>query len=150
MFTLLTLLTAKGESNTKIKLDPGAYLPVRAHQSDAGLDLITPKSFWLYANNKAVIDTGVHVQIPEGMVGLITSKSGLMARGVTCRGTIDSGYTGSVKAVLFNHSDDGIPFEAGQKVCQLVVLPCVIEDIELVNSLEETDRGDAGFGSSGQ
>lgn len=147
---MVAMVAKKEEINTKIKLDPGAFMPVRAHQSDAGLDLITPKSFWLYANNKAVIDTGVHVQIPEGMVGLITSKSGLMARGVTCRGTIDSGYTGSVKAVLFNHSDEGIPFEAGQKVCQLVVLPCVIEEIELVGSLEETDRGDAGFGSTGQ
>lgn len=147
---MVAMVAKKGEINTKIKLDPGAYMPVRAHQSDAGLDLMTPKSFWLYANNKSVIDTGVHVQIPEGMVGLITSKSGLMAKGVTCRGAIDSGYTGSIRAVLFNHSDEGIPFEAGQKVCQLVVLPCVIEDIELVNSLEETDRGDAGFGSTGK
>ena len=134
----------------KIKLDPGAFRPERAHPQDAGLDLKTPKSFWLYADSKAVIDTGVHVAIPEGMVGLITSKSGLMAKGVTCRGTIDSGYTGSIRAVLFNHSAEGIPFEAGNKICQLVVLPVVIPEIEFVDDLGETDRGDNGFGSTGK
>lgn len=134
----------------KIKLDEGAYLPERAHPDDAGLDLKTPKSFWLFAGNSIKIDTGVHVGIPKGMVGLITSKSGLMARGVTCRGTIDSGYTGSIHAVLFNHGREGIVFHEGDKVCQLVVLPCVIEEIELVDELEETDRGAGAFGSTGR
>ena len=134
----------------KVMLDEGAYLPERAHPDDAGLDLKTPKSFWLFAGNYRKIDTGVHVEIPKGMVGLITSKSGLMAKGITCRGTIDAGYTGSIHAVLYNHSRDGICFEEGDKVCQLVVLPCVIEEIELVDELGETDRGANGFGSSGR
>lgn len=134
----------------KIKLEDGAYMPIRGHETDAGLDLRTPKAFWLYSGHYLKIDTGVHVAIPEGMVGLITSKSGLMAKGITCRGTIDSGYTGSIHAVLYNHGQEAVPFRAGDKICQLVVLPCVIEPIELVDDLEETERGDAGFGSTGR
>lgn len=134
----------------KIKLDDFAFPPERAHATDAGLDLKTPESFWLFANSYKVIDTGVHVELPPGTVGLITSKSGLMARGVTCRGTIDEGYTGSIRAVLFNHGNEGIPFEAGQKVCQLVILPVTIPEVEFVDELEETERGENGFGSTGK
>lgn len=133
----------------KIKLDPGAYEPIRGHATDAGLDLRTPETFWLYSGEHKKIDTGVHVQIPEGYVGLITSKSKLMDEGITSRGTIDAGFTGSIKAVLYNHGAEAKLFNAGDKVTQLVVLPCVIEDIEYVAELEETERGDGGFGSTG-
>lgn len=134
----------------KIKLDPGAYVPERAHPNDAGLDLRSMENKYVSPGEFVKFDTGVHVQIPEGYVGLITSKSGLMAKGITSRGTIDSGYTGSIKAILFNHGEEGYLVRKGDKVTQLVVLPCVVEDIELVSSLEETDRGESGFGSSGR
>lgn len=134
----------------KIKLDPGAYVPERAHPNDAGLDLRSMENKYVSPGKFVKFDTGVHVQIPEGYVGLITSKSGLMAKGITSRGTIDSGYTGSIKAILFNHGEEGYLVHKGDKVTQLVVLPCVVEDIELVSSLEETDRGEGGFGSSGK
>jgi dUTP pyrophosphatase len=61
-----------------------------------------------------------------------------------------TGYTGSIHAVLYNHGQEAVAFNAGDKVCQLVVLPCVIEPIELVDDLEQTERGDAGFGSTGR
>ena len=134
----------------KIKLDPGAIMPVRAHEADAGLDLFTPSSFWLHPGEHKSIDTGVHVAIPAGYVGLITSKSGLMAKGITSRGTIDSGYTGSIRAVLYNHGSDGYAFREGEKITQLVILPCLTPEIELVDEMEITDRGDNGFGSSGR
>lgn len=134
----------------KIKLDPGAYEPTRGHATDAGLDLRTPISFWLYSGEHKKIDTGVHVQIPKGYVGLITSKSKLMDEGITSRGTIDAGFTGSIKAVMYNHGGEAKLFRAGDKITQLVVLPCVIEDIEYVTELEETERGDGGFGSTGR
>lgn len=134
----------------KIVLDDFALEPVRGHSTDAGLDLRTPVSFWLHPGEHKTIDTGVHVQIPDGFVGLITSKSKLMAEGVTSRGTIDAGYTGSIKAVLYNHGKEGRKFEVGEKITQLVILPCIIPELEYVDALEGTERGDGGFGSTGR
>lgn len=132
----------------KVKLDDFAIMPTRAHEDDAGLDLYSPIDTWVYSGSVKCIDTGVHVQIPKGYVGLITSKSGLMAEGITCRGTIDSGYTGSITAVLSN-SGEGRCFRRGNKITQLVIVPCETPEIEIVEELEETERGEKGFGSSG-
>lgn len=135
----------------KIKLDDGAYKPLRAHKTDAGLDLLSPMHKVIRANDWESIDTGVHVEIPVGYVGMITSKSGLMAKeGITSRGTIDSGYTGSIKAVLFNHSKKDYIVEKGQKITQLVLIPIITPNVEIVDSLEETERGSDGFGSTGR
>lgn len=135
----------------KIQLDPGATMPIRAHENDAGLDLYSPVRKIIRANDWDSIDTGVHVEIPVGYVGMITSKSGLMARdGITSRGTIDCGYTGSIKAVLFNHSKKDYIVEKGQKITQLVLMPIITPELELVESLEDTERGCFGFGSTGK
>lgn len=134
----------------KIKLDAGAKMPERAHETDAGLDLFSMESGWVNPGGAAIFDTGVHVAIPKGYVGLITSKSGLMKQGITSRGTIDSGYTGSIKAVLFNHGDRGVHIKIGDKITQLVLLPIITPELELVDDLEETERGGNGFGSTGR
>lgn len=134
----------------KIKLDPGAYIPERAHKYDAGLDLRSPETFWLHPGEHYAVETGVHVDIPVGFVGLITSKSGLMAKGITSRGTIDAGYTGSIRAVLYNHGQEAYLVKAGDKITQLVVLPIWLPDIEIVDELEDTERGENGFGSTGR
>lgn len=134
----------------QVQLDPGAYLPERAHPTDAGLDLRSPHTVWIHPGEHIAIDTGVHVAIPDGCVGLLTSKSGLMGKGITSRGTIDCGYTGSIKAVLYNHSSEGYAVKAGDKITQLVILPIVNVALEVVSHLEETERGAAGFGSSGR
>ena len=151
----------------KIVLDEGAIMPTRAHEFDAGLDLYTPKfatvpgckctapaynyGYGTMGVGQKTIDTGVHVEIPEGYVGLIKSKSGLMVNhGLLTDGTIDSGYTGSIKVKLFNTSPKDYKFKAGEKIAQLVILPCLLPELELVDSLEETDRGDDGFGSTGR
>jgi len=135
----------------KIMLDEGAKMPTRAHRWDAGLDIYAAERKVIRANDFEVVETGVHVQIPEGCVGLLTSKSGLMAKhGLTCRGTIDCGYTGSIRAVVFNHSGKDYIVQKGDKVTQLVIVPCVLLPLEQVDSLEETDRGDGGFGSTGR
>ena len=133
----------------KVVLDDYAIEPTRGHPTDAGLDLYSPVDIWLHPGHHIMIDTGVHVEIPDGYVGLITSKSGLMAQGITSRGTIDCGYTGSIKAVLYNSGAEGLLITRGRKITQLVVLPCLIPEIEIVESLDETDRGDGGFGSTG-
>ena len=150
----------------KIMLDKGAYMPTRAHETDAGLDLYTPVDVCVpkgetfatlsllksdVRNGYATIDTGVHVEIPKGYVGFIKSKSGLMVkRGLTADGTIDSGYTGSIVVKLFNHTHKDYYFNAGDKIAQLVLLPIITPDLELVDSLEDTERGSNGFGSSGR
>ena len=135
----------------KVMLEPGAKMPHRAHPTDAGMDLFAMEGGVIHPCGSASFDTGVHVAIPEGYVGLLTSKSGLMAKhGITSRGTIDSGYVGSIKAILFNHSHNYVTIEKGQKITQLVILPIITPEVELVESLEDTDRGTGGFGSSGK
>ena len=135
----------------KIMLDEGARMPTRAHKSDAGLDLYAAETVRIWPHSWKAVETGVHIAIPEGYVGLLTSKSGLMRnRGLTCRGTIDSGYTGTIQAIVFNHSDVYVDIHKGDKVTQLVIMPILTPELELVDKLEETERGDNGFGSSGQ
>lgn len=134
----------------KVKLDPGAKMPTRAHDWDAGLDLYAMHNAIIKPYTRAVIDTGTHVAIPHGYAGLLTSKSGLMRKdGVTTRGTIDSDYTGSIQAIVFNHTHKAMKVKKGQKVTQLVIVPIITPEPELVDDLEVTDRGDSGFGSTG-
>lgn len=135
----------------KVMLAPGAKMPHRAHSTDAGMDLFAMEGGTIPPCGSVSFDTGVHIGIPSGYVGLLTSKSGLMAKqGITSRGTIDSGYVGSIKAVLFNHSHNYVQIEKGQKITQLVILPILTPELEEVDSLEDTDRGEGGFGSSGK
>ena len=138
-----------------VKLDKGAYLPERAYKRDAGFDLRIPKTgtqkYILPGNNSLTIDTGVHVQIPEGYVGFLKSKSGLnVKQGITSEGVIDSGYTGSIVVKLYNNSKNTKEFECGDKITQLVIIPVAnIDNLKVVYELQNTERGSKGFGSSG-
>lgn len=135
----------------KVVLDDGAYMPEKAHEADAGFDLRTPSKVIIPAKSSRIIATGVHVEIPNGYVGFLKSKSGLNVKnGILSEGVIDSGYTGGIVAKLYNQSSAVKVFEKGDKITQLVILP--IPDVELVEvcSLEDTKRGDNGFGSSGR
>ena len=134
----------------KCVVEPGGFEPVRAHPTDAGLDLKSPIDVWVHPGRPTAIDTHVRFAIPENYVGLVTSKSGLMLKNLTSRGTLDSHYRGTVKAVLYNHGTEGYLVHKGDKVCQVVILPCAIPELELVDELDETDRNESGFGSSGR
>lgn len=134
----------------KYMLDPGAKAPMRGHENDAGLDLCSRVNAVLRPGMKASFDTGVHVLIPAGYVGLLTSKSGLMDQDVTSRGTIDADYTGPIHAILFNHGQENVVIKKGQKITQLVILPIVKPELEEVTEMEETERGNNGFGSTGK
>lgn len=139
-----------GASYVRVVLDEGAYCPTRAHETDAGLDLYAPSGFTLPAGGQAFVDTGVHVQLPPGTVGLVRSRSGLMRHGgVTTGGTIDEGYTGSVGVVLQSRGACNLEFSAGDKIAQLVIVPCCTPRVLLADELEETERGAGGFGSTG-
>ena len=135
----------------KTKLDRGAFIPVRAHRTDAGADLRSPIDTVVPARGSRVIDTGVHIQLPHGHVGMLKSKSGLHAKhGITSEGVIDEGYTGSIKVRLCNHGDGPYSIGRHDKITQLVILPCEYVQFDLVDDLEGSERGDDGYGSTGR
>lgn len=135
----------------EIMLDSGAYMPTQGHKTDAGFDLRTPKAVTVPAYGNAIVDTGVHVALPHGCAGLLVSKSGLNVKhDITSTGLIDEGYTGSIVVKLYNHGGEDREFEAGDKITQLVVLPVVCEPLEPVSEFLPSERGDAGFGSTGR
>ena len=135
----------------RVRLDPGAYLPERAHDTDAGLDLRTPEYAYVRAGGSTVIDTGVHIQLPPGTVGMLKSKSGLNVKdGIVSEGVIDEGYTGSVTVKLYNHGTEVKQFARGDKITQLVVLPVLYPRVEQTEEIQGGDRGDGGFGSTGR
>ena len=135
----------------KVKLDPGAKLPTRAHEFDAGYDLYARDTQIVSAKESATFDTGVHIALPEGTAGLLVSKSGMNVKhDITSTGLIDAGYTGSIKVKLYNHGGCDYRVEASDKISQIVIIPVMTPTLELVDDLEDTERGDGGFGSTGK
>lgn len=137
----------------KVKLDPGAYAPKRAHDTDAGLDIRTPSDFEILPGGSATIYTGIHVQLPPNTAGVIMSKSGLnMKDGLTTTGLIDEGYDGEIVVKLYRHSQFGRMryFNRGDKIAQLVVIPVLYEDVEVVDEIQGGARGADAFGSTGR
>lgn len=138
----------------KFTLDKGAYRPEKAHAADAGFDLRAVKGGVTTdcCNDGTTFDTGVHVAIPEGYVGFVQSKSGLNVKhGVICPvGTIDAGYTGSIVVKLYNLGSAPYEVKAGDKIAQLIIQPLAACELVEAEGLEETDRGDNGFGSTGR
>lgn len=134
----------------RVMLDEGAYLPEKAHKTDAGFDLRTRERVEIKSNESGIFDTGVHVEIPAGYVGFLKSKSGLNVKhNLTGTGVIDSGYTGSIVVKLYNKGNDYV-FEKGDKIIQLVILPIPEVELELTDSFADTERGNNGFGSTGK
>lgn len=136
----------------KVVLDEGAYLPTRAHDQDAGFDLRTREAFVLWPGHHHTFDTGVHLEIPRGCFGHIESKSGLNVKNsvVSCGGIIDEGYTGSIAVKLYNFGKEDKIFEVGDKIAQIIIQKYLAPEMEVVDKLEETERGDNGFGSTGK
>ncbi len=135
----------------KVMLDDGAYMPTRAHDTDAGLDLHAKEQMIVRAQDSAIFDTGVHIEIPHGYCGVLISKSGLNVKhGILSTGLIDEGYTGSICVKLYNQTDVDYIVERGDKISQLVLMPYISPELEIVDSLNDTDRGNNGFGSTGK
>ncbi len=136
-----------------LKLDPDLPTPRRAHEGDAGVDLHAREETTLTPGAWAAIPTGVAVAVPDGHVGLVAPRSGLAARNaisvVNGPGVIDAGYRGEIKAVLINHSETAVTLRRGDRIAQLLVLPAPAWEVEEVASLEDSPRGEGGFGSTG-
>lgn len=137
----------------KMMVDEGIEIPAYAHHGDAGLDLRVREGVWLQPHERRTVGTGVRVAIPEGYVGLVFPRSGLASKhGISLSnavGVVDSGYRGEVGATLINHDKKPHLINKGERVCQLVVMPFATCELEIVDELDETDRGEGGFGSTG-
>lgn len=135
----------------KIKLDPMAWIPERAHDTDAGLDLKSPINITVPARGSATIDTGVHIELPPYTAGFLKSKSGLNVKhNLTSDGVVDVGYTGSICVKLYNHGDTDYYVKRGDKISQLVLVCVTFPQICIVDHLDDTERGANGFGSTGR
>ena len=130
-------------------------MPTRAHLHDAGLDLRCAERFGveLDAGERMLVDTGVAVNIPPGYVGLVHPRSGHAHKyGITVNnapGTVDAGYTGTIKVNLINHGQDVVSIGYSERIAQLIIQRVELPELEVVNSLDTTTRGTAGHGSTG-
>lgn len=137
--------------NIRTKIRDDAFLPERAHDTDAGADIRTPEGFTLRAHGSEIVATGVHVELPAGTVGMLKSKSGLNTRyGIVSEGVIDEGFSGEIIVKLYNLSDHDYMFQRGDKITQLVVMPVHYVTYEQVDEIQGGERGTDGYGSTGR
>lgn len=133
------------------KIHPDAKLPSYGHKGDAGIDLFSVVDSILERGQVEAVSTGIKVAIPEGHVGLIWDKSGISLKGVhRLAGVIDSGYRGEVKVVLVNLSDSPFVIEKGMKIAQMLIQPLIVVKVVETDELDDTTRGEGGFGSTGK
>ena len=136
------------------RLDPAAQLPLRAHDGDAGYDLHALEPATLAPGERALVRTGIAIELPLRHAGLVLPRSGLAARHgialVNAPGLIDHGYRGELKVLLLN-TDPRAPFQIapGDRIAQLVVVPVAAPDVVEVDALAASARGEGGLGSSG-
>jgi dUTP pyrophosphatase len=137
------------------RLEPGAVLPRRAHPGDAGYDLHALEDLVLRPGERALVRTGIAIELPDGHAGWVVPRSGLAARHgialVNAPGLIDAGYRGEVKVLLLN-TDLVAEFEvtAGDRIAQLVVAAVAAPEVVEVDALGESARAEGGFGSTGR
>lgn len=136
-----------------VQLDSELPSPTKAHVGDAAVDLHSRDVLTLYPGDRRAVATGIRVAIPEGYGGFVLPRSGHAERSgigvVNGPGLIDSGYRGEVKVLLINHGKDPVKFQKGDRIAQLVVLRVPEVDWVAVDELDETFRGEGGFGSTG-
>lgn len=133
------------------KISPDATLPTRAHPDDAGLDLYALEDGILPAGGGILARTGIAIALPEKTVGLVADRSSMAKKGVkTSGGVIDAGYRGEIHIVLRNITPEEIRFAKGERIAQLLILPCLTPAVVEADDLGETGRGAKGFGSTGK
>ena len=138
-----------------VKSNPDAAIPTIATQGSAGADLcsIMPETI-IYPGETKLVKTGINISIPLGYAGFVCSRSGLALKQnvfvLNAPGIIDSDYTGEVGVILHNASDDRFTVKPGDRIAQLLIVKCEHFMFNEVAELKQTDRGDGGFGSTGQ
>jgi dUTP pyrophosphatase len=136
-----------------VRLDRELPVPSTAHIGDAAVDLHSRVDLTLPPGERSAVPTGIAVSIPEGFAGLVLPRSGHASRHgigvVNGPGLIDSGYRGEISVLLINHGDVEVSFARGDRIAQLAIVPIPSVEWTEVESLDETERGDGGFGSTG-
>ena len=136
------------------KVNPEAILPAYAHEGDAGLDVRSVENIVIQPGARALVKTGFAMELPPDAEAQVRPRSGLAFKfGVTVLnspGTIDSGYRGEVGVILINHGDAPFEVKKGDRIAQIVIASVVHADVEEVESLELSERGSGGFGSTGR
>jgi len=143
------------ENKVKIKIkkiNEKAILPNYAHPGDAGLDLYSCEDYVLKSGERKLFKTGLTIELPEGYVALIRDKSGLAYKnGITVLGgVIEHTYRGDYGIILLNTGKEDFAVSKGQKIAQLLIQPIISAEVEEVEELSETLRGEGGFGSTGK
>jgi dUTP pyrophosphatase len=137
----------------RISLSPDATLPSYKTDGSAGLDLSCSEDFSLDPMERKLVGTGIRIAVPPGFEAQVRPRSGLAIKhGITMvntPGTIDSDYRGEVKLILLNLGKEAVSFTKGERVAQLVICPVARVELEVVQNLDETERGEGGFGSTG-
>lgn len=137
------------------KLDSRAGAPECGTPYAAGADLraVSDEPITIRPNETVLVHTGLAMEIPEGLVGLVYARSGLASkRGLApanCVGVIDSDYRGEIMVALHNHSEETQTIESGERIAQLVIAPYISAEFIEAGGLSDTDRGQSGFGSTG-
>lgn len=125
-------------------------MPVKSHLPDVGLDIFTPKEFWLRPLETITVGLELAVSIPEGFAGMLVPRSSITEKGLIVQtAVIDPDYTGEIHLIITNCSNDVQHIEEGQRVCSLVVYSVLNARIEEVEEMTETERNTKGLGSSG-
>ena len=131
----------------------GVDIPTYAREGDAGADLKSAEHVVIGSREHKLVKTGVSIALPDGYVGLVHPRSGLaLKHGITVLntpGTIDSGYRGEIGVILYNTGFEPFEVNVGDRIAQLVIQKFETAEFELVDVLNETERGEGGFGSSG-
>jgi dUTP pyrophosphatase len=132
------------------RLAPDVPVPEYKTFGSAGLDLAIREDVHLWPHETKRVSTGLAISIPRGYVGHIHARSSMFYRGLDLDGVIDSDYRGEVMLQIRNTSDNPIKLEAGLRVAQLLIQPVVQPVVQVVVELDETERGEGGFGSTGR
>lgn len=135
------------------RLDASVALPAYAHQDDAGMDLCSAEAITLPVRGRALVRTGIAIELPSSVEAQIRPRSGLAANhGVTVLnspGTVDAGFRGEIRILLINLGDADFEIKIGMKIAQLVLARALRAEVKEVVALSVSDRGDGGFGSTG-
>lgn len=137
------------------KLTPNAIIPTYGTAQSAGADLYSgmEQPVTIEPGKTEFIHTGIAIAIPEGLVGLVYARSGMACKkGIAPAnkvGVIDADYRGEIMVALYNHGNEAVTVEPGDRIAQLVLTPFITAAFDETDSLDETDRGNGGFGSTG-
>lgn len=143
----------------KFKLEPGAVAPIKATDGSVGYDLFVYGSHCIYPGRNAV-RTGLSIQLPDGFEATVRPRSGCSLKGIpdeynmrhdsdVLLGTIDTDYRGEIKMIVNNHEEEPFFLSDGQRIAQLVISPVFTGSVEIVDNLDDTERGEGGFNSTG-